>query len=375
MEIFNLKQQLESVTNHSNQDELLVLEREFQRKHYPNVLSKSKQLREKNEKDKDLCKVLLLLESVCHAEINEFRQSTEIILDLYQKERHASIDDLFLLGELAFMSDYKLSRRIMSSVIKKMEAEDDTDLLKMARGYLVLGEAEENLEKHLRAIKYYEKGLMFYQEQDPENKQMPLFLHFKIGMLKSTVNQAEEAISHLKKSILYADNDPQLKINSLVSIAKIYSSQDKVEEAFPYLKEALSVLDDSPDIESIVVRAEANTEMAYYYFNKEMYKEAIPYYKESIPLQHERPDQSPSTLGMLYMQYAYCLELQGESEKGRTIVNYEKAISQLERTGNHELLESALMSVIEFFDKINHNRKKKTYENKLMNLVNRTQIS
>lgn len=375
MEIFNVKQQLEAVSNCSNRDDLLVLEREFRRKHYPNVLTKSKQFREKYQHEKELGKVLLLLEAVCHAEIEEYRQSSEIISSLYQQGEHLCIEDLLLLGELAFMSDLKLSRRILSSTIKKMEAKDEIDFDKMARGYLVLGETEENLGKIQRAIKYYKNGMMFYKKSKPADEQMPLFLNFKIGMLYSAFNKAEEAISHLKESLGFADHHPHYKVNSLVSIAKIHASQNEPEKAYSHLKEALTILNETPEQELMVVRSEALTEMAYYYFSKESYKEAIPYYKEGIKFHLLRPDQSPATLGMLYMQYAYCLEMEGQSRVVEASFNYEEGIKQLENSGHLELIESALVSVTSFFDKTNDKRKKRIYENKLMNLVNDKNVS
>ncbi|WP_087972095.1 hypothetical protein [Oceanobacillus rekensis] len=85
-----------------------VIVEELKRGHFPNVLSKTKAFREKHETN------------------------------------GKSIDDLILYGDLAFMCDYKLARRIMSDAVKQIENVKAYDQQKAAHAYLVLGEAEGN---------------------------------------------------------------------------------------------------------------------------------------------------------------------------------------------------------------------------------------
>ncbi|MGY0692146.1 hypothetical protein ACW2QC_05040 [Virgibacillus sp. FSP13] len=222
-------------------------------------------------------KLLMLLEAVSHAQIEEFRKSSEIIQQLYNEAESMSGNELITLGELAFMSDYKLARRILSDAVKRMEADAESDRIKLARGYLVLGEAEEQLEKFTRAIKYFKQGLIYFQADDIRDKYMILYLHFKIGMLYSTKNEQKEAIEYLQKAVELADENKEMKINSLVSLAKIYGSRNDYEMAYSYLEQTLGLIDDSA-LYKTLVHAEALIEMAFYYFDQSKLNEAVPYY-------------------------------------------------------------------------------------------------
>ncbi|WP_106497836.1 tetratricopeptide repeat protein [Lentibacillus sp. Marseille-P4043] len=368
-DILNLEEQFEQTMNEANKDDLQELLEEFKRNHFPNVLSKSAQLRDKYQDNKQLVELLMLLEAVSHAQIEEFRRSSEIIQQLYNDADSMSGNELITLGELAFMSDYKLARRILSDAVKRMETEAEPDRIKLARGYLVLGEAEEQLEKFTRAIKYFKQGLTYFQADDIRDKYMILYLHFKIGMLYSTKNEQKEAIEYLQKAVELADENKEMKINSLVSLAKIYGSRNDNEMAYSYLKETLGLIDDSALSETLV-HAEALIEMAFYYFDQSKLDEAVPYYQRAIDMYKKQPGKSDRKLGMVYMQYAYCLEHKDKEDKHLAGVNYERAIEQLEKIKDRELLENAFADVIAFFDATNNTKKKRIYENKFVKMVN-----
>jgi len=278
------------------------------------------------------------------------------------------VDELILYGNLAFMSDYRLARKIMSDAIKKMEAVGEEASTRIARAYLVLGEAEENLEKFPRAIKYYQRSLRILQ--DDEDGEMHLFLHYKLGALHSSINEIDQAISYLQKTLELAEGkNEEMKINSLVSMAIMHGSRDEGEKAVPYLKEALPLLENS-SLKNKVVHAEAHTEMAFYYFNQSILDQAIPHYEKAIKMYKNLPTYSARKLGMIYMQYAYSLEHQTKPEKSHAGRIYEKAIEQLEKTEDRELLENALADVISFFDQTNNTKKKRLYENKFVEMTN-----
>src|SRR5690625_7753849 len=87
----------------------------------------------------------------------------------------------------------------MTDSIKVLENEEAPDLFMLTRCYLVLGEAEENLQKYKRAIKYYQKGLRYYKETEEmyDDSYMLTYLTFKIGMLFLVLIVKEEAINFL----------------------------------------------------------------------------------------------------------------------------------------------------------------------------------
>src|SRR5699024_9169836 len=133
---------------------------------YPNILSKTKVAVNQFPNDKNLKNLMDIIDAISHAEIGEYKASKEIIDRLYYELNSKETSQLIQLAELAFMSDYRLSRRIMTDAIKVLENEKTPDLFMLTRCYLVLGEAEENLQKYKRAIKYYQKGLRYYKETE-----------------------------------------------------------------------------------------------------------------------------------------------------------------------------------------------------------------
>lgn len=366
MDILNLNDHFQGDMSSKYREQLEGLLEEFNRGHYPNVLSKSAALRSESDLDKQLADKLKMVEAICHSEIGEVKASSAIISELY----HQSDIDWMLLGELAFMCDFKLARRILSAAVKQMEEDSEADRIKLARGYLVLAEAEENLEKYVRAIKYFKKGLEFFQEGETPDQYMILYLHFKIGMMYSMKNETEESLHYLSKVIdMAGDTNPDLKINSLVTIAKTYGSKNENEKAYPYLEEALDLLEGS-SLENNMTHAEALTEMAFYYFDQSKLTEAVPYYQKAISIYKSLPNTSHRKLGMIYMQYAYCLEHMEQQNIRKAGKSYENAVELLELTKDRELLENALADVIAFFDNTGNQKKKREYEERFVKMTN-----
>lgn len=372
MDILDVTEKIKGNINGDNKQDLELLATEFKRNHFPNVLSKSKQFREKYATDGALVRTLFMVESASHAQIGEIKSAAKIIETLYQDSTVKTSDDLILLSELAFMSDFRLSRRIITQAVKQMEDEGETDHIQFARAYLVLGETEENLEKFIRAIKYYKRALVHFQENERQNDYMILFLHFKLGVMHSTIQKSDEAIHYLEKTILLANENHKehedIKINSMVSIAKTYGSKDENELAFPYLEKALAMLENAAK-SGTMVHAEALTEMAFYYFDLSKLTEAVEYYDRALKIYHQLPTYSARKIGMIYMQYAYCLEHKEQAEHSRAGRIYEKAIEQLEKTNDRELIENALADVISFFNATNNTNKKRYYENRFVELT------
>ena len=370
MDIFNLEENIKEYINETNRDALRVIVDEFKRGIFTNVLSKTKEFRNNHKTNEGLSKILSLVDATSCSQIGEGKQASNIIMQLYKDANGKPIDELLLLGNLAFMCDYKLARRIMSDAIKQMENEDGFDKIKAARAYLVLGEAEENLEKFVRAIKYYKRGLTYFQQEGKLERQMILFLHFKLGALHASINEKDEAIEFLERTIELTENtDIDIKINSLVSIAKMYGSKEESEQAMTYLEEALPLFEHST-LANKLVHAEAYTEMAYNYFDQSQFDKAVPYYEKAIALHLGLPNYSPRQLGMIYMQFAYCLEHKQQPSTQLAERNYENAIVQLEKTNDQELLENALADIISFFESNDNKKKKRFYENKAVKLIN-----
>src|SRR5699024_5192871 len=157
LDVLNLNELIREAIHENNKEALEVLIEESKLKHYPNIISKSKQIQANFPNDLKLLKVLRMNEAISDAEMEEFHNTKEIIKELYEDKSEKNYHDYMLLAELAFMSDYKLARRIMTEAVKQMENQETPDQQTLMKGYLVLGEAEEQLRKFKRAIKYYKR--------------------------------------------------------------------------------------------------------------------------------------------------------------------------------------------------------------------------
>ncbi|MBP2243288.1 tetratricopeptide (TPR) repeat protein [Cytobacillus eiseniae] len=368
MDILNLEESIKEYINEENEEDLDGIVDAFKRGTFLHALSKIEGFRKKHQINKELARTLSLIEAACHSQTGEGKRAAVMIRNMYEESNHQSIDDLILYGNVAFMCDYKLVRKIMSDAVKQIESQESVDKTKAAFAYLVLGEAEEQLEKVVRAIKYYKRGLNYMQE-DPDDQNV-LFLQFKLGALHSMINETDEAIVHWQKALELANEaQTEIKINCLVSMAKIYGREKKYDKAYSYLKEAIPLLERS-SLANKRVHAEAYTEMAFNYFEQTQFDKAVPYYEKAIAIHLKMPNYSAKELGMIYMQYAYSLEHKEKSDKLLAAIHYEKAIEQLEKTNDQELLTGALGETILFFEKIGNKKKKRFYENKFVKMTN-----
>lgn len=369
--LFDLKEELENVMNEDNKEELLRILEAFSHEEFKEAVEQSKQVSEKYEDDNDLLIILKIMEAMCYTQLEEENLAVEVLNELYHQRTLYSNIRLLFIGEIAFMNDYKLARRVLSEAIKQLEESKDQDEGLLARAHLVLGEAEENLEKFIRANKYYIEGLHYLEHIEDTDEEMIIYLHFKIGMLYLTTNDTPKAVDYLKQTIERARKNPESKeitIHSLVSIAKAYADENKLDESLPYLDQAIQLLENS-ELKGSSIHAEALTEMGFFHFNKKLFKEAVPYYKQALDIYNNVEIGSMRKLGMIYMQYAYCLEHQEKENIRLAGKNYEAAIRALEQTVDEKLLENAIGDIITFFDQTNNQKKKKQYEEKRIHLL------
>lgn len=370
--IYNVDESIKKFITDENEQALKEISSEFKQGHFTNVLSKVNSYREEAKPNDGLSEQLNMIEAISHSQLGEPEKAANIIETLFEQKQsdESVVDDLLLYGQLAFLCDFKLTRKIMDHVRKQLEEQGETNSIRLARCYTVLGEAEENLQKFPRAIKYYKQSLSIMQDHEDQEKHTVLFLHYKLGFLHSVIQDTKHAIQYLQKAIELAEGyNEEVKINSMVSIAIMHGVQNEPEKAKAYLDEAIPLIEQS-SLKNKLVHAEAHTEMAYYYFSKSMYDEAIPHYEKISEIYKKLPTYSARKLGMAYMQYAYSLEHKEKPEKQQAGNIYEKAIEQLEKTKDRELLQNALADVITFFDSTNNKRKKREYENKFVEIVN-----
>ncbi|TQS75752.1 tetratricopeptide repeat protein [Ornithinibacillus gellani] len=370
LRILDLDEKLEQLWDDNNKEKLHVIMEEFKRRHYPNVLSKMEQVKEVSPDHPQLHRLLMIIAAVCHAQMNELKTATILINQLYEQPDAHDSDELLILGELAYMTDFKLARRILSEAIRRLDEEQYTGAEQYARGYIALAGAEEQLQKYIRSIKYYKQALAYHEKQDTDDIQMRVHLLFKIGSLSVEVGKLEEAVEYLNQSIELAGEELlDVKINGLVQTAKVYGSLQKSELVHTYLKEALGRIGEST-LEGTRTHAEALVEMGYLYFETPSYDEAVPYYQEAIQIFNQIHHPSSREMGMIQMQYAFCLANMERPRHAEATKQFEVAIQWLERTNNRQLLENALIDVIDYFERKKDQKNKRIYEQKLVKLVN-----
>ncbi|MDY0408023.1 tetratricopeptide repeat protein [Paracerasibacillus soli] len=230
LEIINIDKALTKVLEKHNFEGLSILREEFKRGHYPNVVAKIGDFRKQNKVGLDVEHLLCYMEAISYAEMKEYISSKEIIQKQYEQRTNATSDELIILGQIAFLSDHKLCRRIMSKVVMMCEREGANEI-KLARCYMILGEAEENLDKFIRANKYYKKALKHFDNLAEDKYQ--LILHFKIGQNYAKVNEVEEAIAYLTKARAIAEQKKNIMCCFIVRLVlRNYTHWKKINSLF-----------------------------------------------------------------------------------------------------------------------------------------------
>lgn len=370
MDLFDIDAQLEPLITETNKEDLEDIKDEFKKANFRSLLTKIEPLQEKYEENTELVTVLSLIHAISYSQVGDQKQGAAIIQGLYEELEQPTIDDLMLYSHLAYLNDYKLSRRIMSDAVKRFDGEENVDRNKKSQAYLLLAEAEEKLQKFGRAIKYYTIALEQLDPDHEEEYDLVLYQMIKLGNLHSIKKQNDDAIYYFKQVVELANEEfIQYKIDSLISLGKIALTKSEYEDAVSYLDEAITLLEKS-SIQDKSIFIEAYVEMAYTYFIQSKWGEAVPFYEKAMKKLRQLVTYPKRDYGMVLMQYAYSLENKDHPDQKAAGKTYEQAIDVLEEVNEPQLLESALGDTIKFFDKTNQQKKKQHYEEKFVQLTN-----
>lgn len=189
MDIFNFVENIKKYINETNKEDLNIILQEFKHGHFLHVLSRTREFRLNHKLDLGLDRLLTLLEATCYSQVGEGEKAADIIQNIYEKPSVVkSVDDLILYGNLAFMCDYKLARKIMSEAVKRI----DNEPIKAAHAYFILGEAEENLGKFVRAIKYYKHGLNNLKKEEHDTQTILFYISNLVHFTQSFMKQIKQ---------------------------------------------------------------------------------------------------------------------------------------------------------------------------------------
>src|SRR5690625_4553125 len=139
MNIINLEDSIEKFLTEQNKEHLMMIIENFSSGHFEETLAQIQSFQENHPIQDNLGALLSMIRATCYAQTGKHKQAAQIIKELYENGKDASVDDIILYGNLAFMCDYRLSRRIMSDAVKRLEKEESIDRQKAAQAYQVLG--------------------------------------------------------------------------------------------------------------------------------------------------------------------------------------------------------------------------------------------
>lgn len=365
---FNINEVLDDLRKKDDNETVKHIVESFEGEKYSDVIYYMESARDSYQNDEKAAYGLSILELLSNMQLDR-KEAAEVILNtIYSKTSDNDSERLLILGELATAVNIKIARKILSQLVKLLDGKSQGSSKIVGKAYLLLAEVEESLQKLPRAIKYYQQGLELFSNEDAP-RALQSFIYYKVGILSSSLGNKDEAIDSLKKGLELANNQVENKIPILVSLGKILGSIEKEEEAFSFLSEALDLIEQST-LNNNIIHAEALTEVAYYYFDSGKVDQAIPFYEKAITIYGKGKGVSNRKLGMIHMQYAYCLEHKEQPNLPQAGMQYENGLRYLEETGDRELYENALMDVISFFTTTNNKKKKRTYENKFLKLSN-----
>lgn len=362
----DLQESVELLKGHEKNTEIQVILSSFENGDFANVVKSIMAAKLTYQDNVDMTRVLLLLELTSYLKLEQTVEAKESLRALHTIIPENDYEKLFTLGEMAYQLDLKLARKMMSQLVNTLEADRERSHNILGEAYLLLAEIEETMDKLPRAIKYYEKG-MEHLTVESSDQNLFAFLFYKIGILNSALRKDAKAIEAFEKGLALVNQDIENKVHILVSLGKIYMSKRESEEAFPYLTEGLYLIVKT-DLKNKLIHAEALTEIAYYYFEKKQVDDALPFYEQALNIYCLDKEVSSQKLGMIYMQYAYCLEHKKSPNIRQASMQYENGLTHLEESGNKELFENALVDAISFFAKTKNNQKKRHYETKLLKL-------
>lgn len=364
----NLDELMELLRQYEEDQDIRYVIEYFPNENYEQAVTYIHAAKQSFEAKKEVMYALLILELLSYIKLEKQEEAKTCIQALHILIPEDDKEKLLMLGELAYQVDLKITRRILSQLVHLLEENTQTSPLTMGKAYLLLAETEENMDKLPRSIKYYERAIAYFREEDPNSKLLS-FLYYKIGVLYSAINKKTEAIDALKKGLAFDNGQIENKIHILVSLGSVYASMENSEDAFNYLSQALEHIENS-SLSYKIIHAETLTELAFYYFDSGKVDEALPYYEKALAIYHKEKSVPNRKLGMIYMQYAYCLEHNQKPNISHAGMQYENGLRFLEKSDDSELYENALMDVISFFTTTNNKRKKRFYENKALKLSN-----
>jgi len=310
--------------------------------------------------------------SNAYIKLEHFEQARllyEKLLQEYQERNDQAkvASTLLKIGEIFYYTNLKQARSSIMKALKILEKTFAAGHEDIIRALMMLGEIDENIGNYPRAVGYYQKALGQILTNEHKDA-IVVYTYAKIGMILIKMEKLAEAKSYLEKGLGLSEDFPNIRLQFLYGLGKIYSFEKKYNDAFVIFQEFLQRLEASGHKYS---KSYADTLQAIAFNDLEQQKlnEALKHYSEALSIYEKLVSTScREEKGLAYIRLGYCYEHIEEKDVKKAEQFYEKGFRILERVNDSGLLEEALAAIIEFYSRTNQPKKRKLYEDKLVKL-------
>lgn len=297
----------------------------------------------------------------------------EKLLQEYQKRNDQAevASTLLKIGEIYYYTNLKQARSSIMKALKIFEETFEAGHEDIIKALMMLGEIDENIGNYPRAVNYYQKALGQILTTRQNTDAIVVYTYAKIGMILIKMDKLAEAKSYLEEGLTLSENFPNIRLQFLYGLGKIYSFEKNYDAAFVIFREFLQRLEASGHK---YCKSYANTLQAIAFNDLEQQKlnEALKHYCEALSIYEKLVSTScREEKGLAYIRLGYCYEHIEEKDLKKAEQSYEKGFRILDKVNDTGLLEEALAAMIDFYNRTNQPKKRKIYEDKLVKLQTR----
>ncbi|WP_033827067.1 tetratricopeptide repeat protein [Bacillus andreraoultii] len=275
---------------------------------------------------------------------------------------------LIKIGEVYYYTDLKQARSAIMKALKIFEESNDVSHEDKIKALMMLGEIDENMANYPRAVNYYKKALehLLFTKQNPHP--ILVFTYARIGMLLIKLDKLVAAKDYLEEGLELSDRFPNIRMQFLYGLGKIYSHERQFNDALKMYQQFLRGLESTGHKQS---KSYGDTlqAIAFNYLEQQNFEHAHLYYLSALQTYDKLTSTScREEKGLTYMRLGYCCEHIEEKDMQQAEDYYEKGFRILKKVKDFGIVEEALAAMIEFYSRTNQRKKRYTYEDMLVKI-------
>lgn len=162
----------------------------------------------------------------------------EKLLQEYQKRNDQAevASTLLKIGEIYYYTNLKQARSSIMKALKIFEETFEAGHEDIIKALMMLGEIDENIGNYPRAVNYYQKALGQILTTRQNTDAIVVYTYAKIGMILIKMDKLAEAKSYLEEGLTLSENFPNIRLQFLYGLGKIYSFEKNYDAAFVIVK-------------------------------------------------------------------------------------------------------------------------------------------